>query len=476
MTVGIVAVGACTADKDEAPAAPAQQCQAGEDACGDYICQPDTATTSSALGEGDNVAQPDGGAAPAPARPTYVSLTFDDTFADQYQLLDLLGEVGMKATFFVNSARVGQKSYMTETQLHDLENAGHEIAGHTVTHPTLPAVDEDEQRRQVCNDRVSLLGMNFKVMNFAYPHGAFSPLTQQIVRDCGYNSARVTGSLGCEGCVGAEPVDPLNTTGIDVYAVRSPTSIKCNTTVDDMKNEVLTAEARGGGWLPMVFHHVCDGCGQNAVSAGKLRQFVAWLGARASRGTTVKTVRDMVGGEFKPGVAGPAAAPAKARTGNLLENPGFEDADPASDDIARCWVKGGEGFNEFDYGRSADAHSGNFSEWLEVTKFTDGARRIYTRQDLGYCSPVIEPGRHYRVSAWYKSTAAPRFTVYYREPSGFWSYWATSKPMPASDGWTQQTFDLPAAPEDASAISVGISLFGKGKLVMDDFAVTDITP
>src|SRR3954454_18489819 len=55
---------------------------------------------------------------PALARAeTVVTLGFDDTLADQYQVADILKPHGIEATFFVNSPRIGAgSSYMTLAQ------------------------------------------------------------------------------------------------------------------------------------------------------------------------------------------------------------------------------------------------------------------------------------------------------------------------------------------------------------------------
>jgi peptidoglycan/xylan/chitin deacetylase (PgdA/CDA1 family) len=467
----LLSAAACsTGTPDAAPAkSGSSSCEAGEDACGSFVCDLPAdagATTSSEVELADGGAEEkDVGA------PVFVSLTFDDTFADQYVLLDILGSVGMQATLYVNSARIGERTYLTAEQLGELARAGHEIAGHTVTHPTLPTVDAAEQKRQICDDRVSLMQRGFVVKNFAYPHGAFTPETQAIVRACGYNSARVVGGLGCSDCPGGEPGQPLALGDFDKLAVRSPTSIKCNATLADLQREVTTAERRGGGWVPMVFHHVCDNCGRNAVSPALLREFVSWLAARRARGTVTRTVDQMVGGELAAPVPGPPPSAPVARTGNLLANPGFEEPDPTTDQLGRCWVKGGEGSNEFAFGRTSDAHSGAFAEWIEVSRFIDGARRIYSRQDLGYCAPVVQPHRRYRAGAWYKGTASPRFTAYYRTPSGFWRYWTTSKPLPVSNDWRVETFDLPETPEDAGAVSISLTLVSEGRITMDDLSL-----
>src|SRR5688572_22648241 len=71
---------------------------------------------------------------------TVVSLTFDDTHADNFQVGALTEARGMRAVFYVNSGRVGQPGSMSLQQLQTLEAAGHEIAGHTISHARLAAI------------------------------------------------------------------------------------------------------------------------------------------------------------------------------------------------------------------------------------------------------------------------------------------------------------------------------------------------
>src|SRR5689334_17208883 len=100
---------------------------------------------------------------------TIVSLTFDDTFSDNFQVGALTEARGMRATFYVNSGRLGASGSMTRDQLRALEDAGHEIAGHTVSHANLATLDEAEMRRQVCTDRIALLDAGFRITSFAFP-------------------------------------------------------------------------------------------------------------------------------------------------------------------------------------------------------------------------------------------------------------------------------------------------------------------
>ncbi len=233
---------------------------------------------------------------------TIVSLTFDDTLADQAQVGELVAARDMHATFFINSGRIDTTGYLTRDQLLALQAAGNEIAGHTISHADLPAIELDEQRTEVCNDRVALLAAGFHVTSFAYPFGDSTATTEQIVAACGYNSARGVGDLvsgdACHDCAYANPVPP-----IDAYNLATNDSIKVDTTLATLEGYVQQAEVNGGGWVPVVMHHVCDGCDVDSLTAATLGWFLDWLAARED--VVVETVGAVMGGPERPGVPGP---------------------------------------------------------------------------------------------------------------------------------------------------------------------------
>jgi len=63
-----------------------------------------------------------------------VAMTFDDNFAGQYGAAKYLASLGLHATFYVVPGHVGQPGYLTLAQLHEMQDMGHLIAGHTYTH------------------------------------------------------------------------------------------------------------------------------------------------------------------------------------------------------------------------------------------------------------------------------------------------------------------------------------------------------
>jgi peptidoglycan/xylan/chitin deacetylase (PgdA/CDA1 family) len=238
---------------------------------------------------------------PTPPGTTVVSLTFDDTLANQATALAVLQEHGMRSTIYVNSPRIGTRNYLSKAQLDSFVAAGHEVGGHTLTHPDLTAVSADEARRQICDDRVDLLALGYPVTSFANPLGATNAAVQQIIRDCGYNSARgVSGlrspGIGCTACPTAETVPPA-----DPWEIRTPVSVQSSTSLQMLKDYVTSAEDDAGGWVPLLFHGVCDGCAPNAVSPAVFRAFVEWLSTRPAT-TQVRTVHEVIGGAVRPGV------------------------------------------------------------------------------------------------------------------------------------------------------------------------------
>ena len=69
----------------------------------------------------------------------------------------------------------------------------------------------------------------------------------------------------------------------------------------DLDQFVLAAESAGGGWVPLVFRHICV-CPDKrdaAITPADFTLFVKWLRERPAT-TQVQTVDQVVGGDFKP--------------------------------------------------------------------------------------------------------------------------------------------------------------------------------
>lgn len=248
------------------------------------------------------------GAAPATAAaaPTVVTFGFDDGTTNQLEAAATLAEAGMKATFYVNSGNVGKTpEFMTWDDLTHLRDLGHEIGGHTTNHVNLEQLlatqGAEAVEAEVCEDRDAISeALELDVVSFAYPNGAYDktdPTIRQIVAECGYTSARTTEGINpptetqpaCDVC--AEPLPVSENRYFRTRALQ----LRTQDTDEEVIDAIQAAAEAGGGWLQLVLHDVCDGCGGGyEISPDELRTIVAWLQEHACEGYVVARVRDVI--------------------------------------------------------------------------------------------------------------------------------------------------------------------------------------
>lgn len=409
-----------------------------------------------------------GVAAPANAAgTTVVSLTFDDGNADQLTAAGILNSNGLDGTFYVPSGFVNNPGYMSVADLLGLAAQGHEIGGHSVTHPDLTALPADEAKRQVCNDRVNLTNWGFQVTSFAFPFAAENAAAQTIVRDCGYNSARGLGDIrtrfSCAGCPLAENIPPANP-----YVTAAPDQVESTWRLTDLQTSVTQAEA-AGGWVQLTFHHISASSSDPLnITPAVFTQFITWLKARPAT-TSVKTVHQVIGGTVKPATNGPAVPP-QPTSGNLVKNPGLETMVGG---VPQCWQLGGYGSNTAVATTVSPGRTGTRAEQLRVTRYVNGDAKWLPSLDLGGCSPTATPGHTYNLGAWYKSTTNTQFALYYRTGLGSWAYWTSSPWFAPATTYQKASWTTPPLPAGASGISFGLNLFSNGTLTTDDYELID---
>jgi len=227
-----------------------------------------------------------------------VSLQFDDGRADQYQAGAIMAKQHVHGTFFINSGRPGLPGFMPWKQIQALQAAGNEIGGHTIHHADLSAVPLSVAKTEICADRKRLVAHGFRAVDFAYPYGRSTPAVQAIVARCGYLSARDIGgfraSTTCLSCPFAQPLPPPGTGAFGSrYLLRTPPSIKIDTSLQTLEDTVIAAEAHGGGWVQFVMHHICagPGCDSLSVSPATLMSLIKWL---KNRGVPIQTSKQVL--------------------------------------------------------------------------------------------------------------------------------------------------------------------------------------
>lgn len=138
-----------------------------------------------------------------------VTFSYDDGVTQDIRLIEMLNRYNLKCTFNLNSERLGKNGWLIRENQRiahykiwpqDVRKiyAGHEVAVHTLTHPNLTTLDEQEIIRQVEEDRLKLSDLaGYEVVGMAYPCGGVN------------NDDRVaksSGSIPVSGIVGPLPV------------------------------------------------------------------------------------------------------------------------------------------------------------------------------------------------------------------------------------------------------------------------------
>ena len=111
-----------------------------------------------------------------------VTFSYDDGITQDIKLIELLNKYGLKCTFNLNSKLLSESGILIRNsqrishyKIHreDVKNIynGHEVAAHTLTHPTLTKCDDNEVIYQVETDRLNLSELvGYDVVGLAYPN------------------------------------------------------------------------------------------------------------------------------------------------------------------------------------------------------------------------------------------------------------------------------------------------------------------
>jgi len=112
-----------------------------------------------------------------------VTFSYDDGVTQDQRLIRLFDKYGLKCTFNLNSGLLGKPGSLIRedvTVAHVKPRPcevrgiyeGHEIAVHTLTHPALSALSDEDVVREVEDDRLALSELaGYEVVGMAYPGG-----------------------------------------------------------------------------------------------------------------------------------------------------------------------------------------------------------------------------------------------------------------------------------------------------------------
>lgn len=122
-----------------------------------------------------------------------LTMSYDDGKLEDRKLVSIFNKYGIRGTFNLNSGLVQQDTRIKPEEWVDLYR-GHEVATHTVTHPTIDRCPTSEIIQEILNDRIYLEKvMGYPIRGHAYPNGSYSPRVQRILEDLGIKYARIIG-------------------------------------------------------------------------------------------------------------------------------------------------------------------------------------------------------------------------------------------------------------------------------------------
>ena len=123
-----------------------------------------------------------------------LTMSYDDGRSYDRRLVEIFNKNGIKGTFHLNSGLFDRGDRVMPEEISDLY-AGHEVACHTVTHPTIARCPLPEVAQEVLEDRKFLEKYTgYPVRGLSYPNGSVTKDIENLLPSLGIRYSRVVGS------------------------------------------------------------------------------------------------------------------------------------------------------------------------------------------------------------------------------------------------------------------------------------------
>lgn len=134
------------------------------------------------------------------------AISFDDGYLSVYErACPMLKQRGMTATVYVVVDSLGginewdrragdqEEKMMSAAQARELADNGFEIGSHTLTHPHLPMLDDEQLTREIGDSKHKLEDLiGREVTSFSYPYGDYDGRVLNAAMAAGYENALST--------------------------------------------------------------------------------------------------------------------------------------------------------------------------------------------------------------------------------------------------------------------------------------------
>lgn len=235
-------------------------------------------------------------ATPPPSSPAAgkVTLTFDDGESGIFEYAaPILASGNIQGAAYITTDFIDASGFMTWDQIKELHDTyGWEIGSHTVTHPSLPELDNEQLDEELKNSKSILENQGLEIQAFATPFGHYDNNVLAYIAKY-YSSHRVFEEE-------AENIFPYNN-----YLLREK-SVLADISASQVK-EWIDEAMNQGNWLILVFHNIlASGAEDYDWNASNLQEIVNYIvSAEVPTATVTKALS--IAGE------------------NLVQNPSFEE-------------------------------------------------------------------------------------------------------------------------------------------------------
>lgn len=119
-------------------------------------------------------------------------MSYDDGSEHDRRLVELFNRFGIRGTFHLNSGKLGKDHHISPDEVSSLYQ-GHEVSCHTVNHPDLTQLSNEEVRREILEDKLVLEELaDASVRGLAYPFGSYDARIISMLPELGIHYARTT--------------------------------------------------------------------------------------------------------------------------------------------------------------------------------------------------------------------------------------------------------------------------------------------
>lgn len=123
-----------------------------------------------------------------------LTMSYDDGKLEDKRLVDIFNRYNIKGTFHINGGLFNNKERINKEEIDDLYR-GHEIACHTLTHPTIARCPKEQIVNEVLRDREILEDIVQRpVRGLSYPNGSYNELIKEMLPMLGIAYSRTINS------------------------------------------------------------------------------------------------------------------------------------------------------------------------------------------------------------------------------------------------------------------------------------------